>query len=260
MNELKETNNKILNKVHLQIIAIIAMTIDHIAWLIFPGYPTDIIPLLMHIIGRLAFPIMAYFIAQGYYYTRNRRKYLLRIFIFALISHVPYMLQSIAFKEYGFLSLIPFATGSGINRFLNQTSVLWAYFIGLLMIMVDESKRLNNFIKVVLVMLLCLLAFPADWSCIASLVILSIATNKDKPLKQILWSMFYVSLYALIYALSIDVFYGILQLGVILAIIPLYFYNGKKSNNEKVNKVMKWFFYIYYPLHLLILGLTSLFK
>lgn len=249
---------KRLNKIHLQIIAIIAMSIDHIAWLAFPGYPKEALPIIMHIIGRLAFPIMAYFIAEGYQYTHNRKKYLLRIFIFAIISHIPYMLQSSAFKEYGFLSLIPFATGEGINRFLNQTSVLWAYFIGLLMLMVNDSLKINKYLKVLLIVLLAIIAFPSDWSCIASLVILSIATNRNQPIKQIIWSMFYVTLYALIYAFFIDTLYGIIQLGVVLALIPLLFYNGKKSNNDKVNKVMKWFFYIYYPLHLLILGIIGL--
>lgn len=249
---------KRLNKIHLQIIAIIAMSIDHIAWFVFPGYPKEALPIIMHIIGRLAFPIMAYFIAEGYQYTHNRKKYLFRIFIFAIISHIPYMLQSSAFKEYGFLSLIPFATGEGINRFLNQTSVLWAYFIGLLMLMVNDSSKINKYLKVLLIVLLAILAFPSDWSCIASLVILSIATNRNQPIKQIIWSMFYVTLYTVIYAVFIDTLYGIIQLGVVLALIPLLFYNGKKSNNDKVNKVMKWFFYIYYPLHLLVLGIIGL--
>lgn len=250
---------KRLNKIHLQLIAIIAMTIDHLAWLLFPGYPKETFPLIMHIIGRLAFPIMAYFIAEGYQYTRNRKKYLFRIFIFALISHVPYMMQSTAFKEYGALSLIPFATGEGVARFLNQTSVLWAYFIGLVMLIVNDSEKINKFVKVLLIVILAILAFPSDWSCIASLVILSIATNRNKPIRQILWSMFYVVLYGVIYAITSDLVYGLIQLGVIFALIPLFFYNGKKSENQSLNKFMKWFFYIYYPLHLLIIGLIGLF-
>lgn len=251
-------NLKKFNKIHLQLIAIIAMTIDHITWLVFPGYPTELLPISLHIIGRLAFPIMAYFIAEGYYYTKNKNKYMLRIFIFALISHIPYMMQSIPFQQYGWLSLIPFATGTGIQRFLNQASVLWAYFVGLLMLRVNDSKRLKYYQKVLLILLLCLVAFPADWSCVASLVILSIHTNREKPINQIFWSMFYIAIYAIVYIFSLDKVYGFLQFGVILSIIPLSLYNGKKSDNEKLNKIMKWFFYIYYPLHLLILGILGL--
>lgn len=250
---------KPLNKIHLQSIAILAMTLDHLTWLLFPGYPTSFLPVFFHILGRLAFPIMAYFIAEGYHYTRNKNKYMIRILIFALISHVPYMLQSQVFNEYGWMSLIPFATGHGITRFMNQASVLWAYFIGLLMLRVNDSTKLKEYQKIILVFLLCILSFPSDWSCIASLVVLSIGSNRGKPLNQIIWSMFFVSLYALVYSLTINVFYGILQLGVIISIIPLSLYNGQKSKNEKVNKVMKWFFYIYYPLHLLVLGIIGLF-
>lgn len=98
------------------------MTLDHLAWLIFPGYSLHPLAIILHILGRIAFAIFAYFIAEGYYYTSNKKRYLLRIFLFALISHVPYMLCSISFKEYGWLSLIPFATGNGATRFLNQGS------------------------------------------------------------------------------------------------------------------------------------------
>ena len=92
---------KCLNSNALKIVAIIAMTIDHLAWLIFPSYDTSFLPVLMHIIGRITCPIMCFFIAEGYYHTKNLKKYILRLFIFALISHVPYMLQSTNFKEYG---------------------------------------------------------------------------------------------------------------------------------------------------------------
>ncbi len=250
---------KPLNKLHLQWIAILAMTIDHIAWLIFPGYSTHPAAIVLHILGRLAFPIMAYFIAEGYHYTRNKKKYLGRILLFALLSHIPYMLQSMSFREYGWLSLLPFATGTGIARFLNQASVLWAYFIGLLMLTVNDSKKCKPWQKTGLTFLLSVLAFPADWSCIASLVILAIGSNRGKPIKQMIWSMFFVAIYALVYIFALDAVYGVIQFGVILAVLPLALYNGKKSENVTLNKVMKWAFYIYYPLHLLILGIIGLF-
>lgn len=248
-----------LNKIHLQLIAIIAMTIDHLTWLIYDGYDKSTIAIILHLIGRLAFPIMAFFIAEGYHYTRNKKKYIRRIFIFSLISHIPYMMQAMSFKEYGWLSLIPFATGEGITRFLNQASVLWAYFIGLLMLVVNDSSRLKNYQKLLLVFILAIIAFPADWSSVGALVVLSIGSNRSHPIKQIIWSMFYVSLYALVYIFALDLTYGLLQFGVIMAIIPLIFYNGKKSENQLINNIMKWFFYIYYPLHLLILGIIGIF-
>ena len=78
---------KTLDANKLKLIAIIAMTLDHIAWLLFPGYSDGALPVVMHIIGRLTCPIMCYFIAEGYYHTRNIRKYTFRLFLFAVIVH-----------------------------------------------------------------------------------------------------------------------------------------------------------------------------
>ena len=58
----------------LKLIAIIAMTIDHLAWFLYPGYSTEIIPILLHLIGRITCPIMCYFIAEGYHYTKDINK------------------------------------------------------------------------------------------------------------------------------------------------------------------------------------------
>ena len=49
----------------LKLIAIAAMTADHIAWLLFPGYPTDPLPIILHIIGRLTCPIMCFFMPRA---------------------------------------------------------------------------------------------------------------------------------------------------------------------------------------------------
>lgn len=250
---------KVFNKVHLQIIAAIAMLVDHLTWIIFPGYPTEPLPIILHVIGRLAFPIFAYFIAEGYHYTHDKKKYALRILIFALISHVPYMMASITFQKYGWLSLVPFATGTGITRFLNQGSVLFAYFIGLIMLFVNDSTKLKEWQKVLIILLLCVVSFPCDWSCIGSLVVLSIGSNRGKPLKQIIWSLVWVSCYAVVYIFALDMVYGFIQFGVVLAIPFLALYNGMKSKYPMVNKVMRYFFYIFYPLHLLVLGIIGLF-
>ena len=80
-----------LNSNSIKIIAIIAMTIDHIAWLLFPGYPREIIPIAMHIVGRITCPIMCYFVAEGYHHSKDIAKYTQRLFLFAVISHFAYI-------------------------------------------------------------------------------------------------------------------------------------------------------------------------
>ena len=68
----------------LKIIAMISMVIDHVGDMIFPEL------LWLRMIGRLAMPVFAFCITEGYIHTRNRKKYLLRMGIFALISEVPF--------------------------------------------------------------------------------------------------------------------------------------------------------------------------
>lgn len=248
------TKSKILNSNQLKLIAIIAMTVDHIAWAMFDGYPSALLPLVMHIIGRLTCPIMCYFIAEGYHYTRNINKYTFRLFAFAFVSHFAYIFASNDFVD--FKSFIPFYYGN----FLNQTSVMWSLAWGLVMLRIADSKRIKSIYKVLLVILICIITLPSDWSCIAALCIMAIGTNRGDFRKQMSWMIFYVALYSLVYFFAIDKVYGVLQMGVVLSIPVIAMYNGKRGKNPKINKFMKWFFYIFYPLHLFVIGLINYFS
>lgn len=248
------TKSKILDSNQLKLIAIIAMTVDHIAWAMFDGYPSALLPLVMHIIGRLTCPIMCYFIAEGYHYTKNINKYTFRLFAFAFVSHFAYIFASNDFVD--FKSFIPFYYGN----FLNQTSVMWSLAWGLVMLRIADSKRIKSIYKVLLVVLICIITLPSDWSCIAALCIMAIGTNRGDFRKQMSWMIFYVALYSLVYFFAIDKAYGILQMGVVLSIPVIAMYNGKRGKNPKINKFMKWFFYIFYPLHLFVIGLINYFS
>ncbi len=242
-----------LNSNALKMIAIIAMTIDHIAWLVFPDYPHEVLPVILHIIGRLTCPIMCYFIAEGYHYTKNIRKYTCRLFVFAVISHFAYIFASADFVDWK--SFIPFYYGN----ILNQTSVIWPLAWGLVMLRIVNSEKIpKQWVKTVLILLICLVTFPSDWSCIASLCILAFGTNRGKLRTQSMWLIIYVAIYATVYCFAIDRVYGLVQMGVVLAIPFIKLYNGERGKNPRVNKIMKWFFYIYYPLHLAILGTIQL--
>ena len=245
------TQRRSLDSNAIKLIAILAMTVDHIAWLLFPGYAKGALPVVMHIIGRLTCPIMCYFIAEGYYHTRNINKYTFRLFLFAVISHFAYSFASNDFVDAR--SLIPFYFG-GI---LNQTSVMWPLAWGLVMLRVANSERFTQLQKTLLVVLICLVSFPSDWSCIASLCVLAFGTNRGDLKKQGLWLVIYVAIYAVVYCFAIDVVYGLLQMGVVLSLPVLRCYNGQRGRDPRVNRVMKWLFYLYYPLHLLLIGLLS---
>ena len=232
--------------------AILAMTIDHIAWMNFPGYPKEPLPIIMHVLGRITCPIMCYFIAEGYHYTKDIQKYTQRLFVFALISHFAYLFASMDFVDWH--SFIPFYYGS----VLNQTSVMWSLAWGLVMLRVESSRKIDSSaIKAVLVVLICVISFPSDWSCIASLCVLAFGTNRGKFKAQMLWMVFYVAIYAVVYFFAIDKVYGILQMAVVLSAPILMKYNGERGKNQTVNTFMKWLFYLYYPLHLFAIGLIQ---
>jgi hypothetical protein len=194
---------------------------------------------------------MCYFIAEGYHHTKNINKYTIRLFVFAIISHFAYVFASNSFVDWK--SFIPFYYGN----VLNQTSVMWPLAWGLVMLRIAYSDKIKSYLKTVLIVLICLVCFPSDWSCIASLCVLAFGSNRANFKKQMMWMVFYVALYSVVYFFALDKIYGIMQMGVVLSIPLLMLYNGERGRSAIVNKVMKWFFYVYYPLHLLILGLIQ---
>ena len=241
---------KVLDSNMIKLIAILAMTIDHVTWLLYPGYPKEVLPIVLHMIGRITCPIMCYFIAEGYFYTKDIHKYTRRLFVFALISHFAYLFASVDFVDWR--SFIPFYYG-GV---LNQTSVMWSLAWGLVMLRIVNSKRItNNAVKILLVILICVISFPSDWSCIASLCIMAFGCNRGKFKTQMLWMVFYVAIYATVYFFALDKVYGLVQMAVVFSIPVIMLYNGERGKNQTVNRVMKWLFYLYYPVHLLILGI-----
>ena len=238
-----------LNSNQLKLIAIIAMTADHLTWVIWPGYQTGWPQLALHCVGRITAPIMWFFIAEGYHYTHSFKKYALRLLLFAVISHFAYIFASNDFS--GWRSFIPFSGGN----VLNQTSVMWSLAWGLVMLRAANSDKLSAAGKTLVIILICLVSFPSDWSCIASLCVLAFGTNRGELKKQAFWLVFYVAIYAAVYFFAIDRVYGLLQMGVVLALPVIRLYNGRRGRSKSVNRVMKWLFYVYYPLHLFVIGL-----
>jgi hypothetical protein len=231
----------------IKTLALIAMTADHIAWLLFPGYSYGVVPILLHTIGRITCPIMCYFIAEGYHHTRNITGYTHRLFGFAFISHFAYVF----FSNYvNWKSFIPFYYGD----FLNQTSVMWPLAWGLVMLRIAHSEKIRERMKPLLIIGICLITFPSDWSCIASLWVLAFGTNRGDFRKQMLWMLFYGAMYSAVYIFALDQVYGLLQMALVLAIPILRMYNGQRGNSRRVNRIMKYIFYLYYPLHLFVIG------
>lgn len=223
----------------LKLIAITAMTIDHLTWVFFPGCDPTWYVFCLHIIGRLTAPIMWFFIAEGSFYTRNPQKYILRLFLFALLSHFAY--------DFAFgIPPLPLSTGP-----FNQTSVLWSLFLAAALIVIVRDDRIRPWVKYLSIFAACILAFPSDWSSIAVMAPLFLYLHRGNFKRQALDIVGWTFVYALVYFLFIDRLYGILQMFTCLSIPLLAQYKGERGRKTKGTK---WLFYIYYPAHLVVVG------
>ena len=232
-----------LNRNQIKYLAIIAMLIDHVAW----GFVDPVYPVLgqaMHFIGRLTGPTMAFFVGQGYIYTRDVKKYQLRLGLCALLSWVPF-----GYFEFGYIYFfhptVPFA-------FNLAQGVTYTLFLGLTAIRVWESPKLKKPVKVLLIIGLCVLSLPGDWRLMDVLGVLFVHVYRERP--RAMWTAY--TLTFLIPCMAFMLIGGLqnnwFQLGVLLPPLVLRFlYNGQGGSKRPVHK---WFFYVFYPAHLLLLG------
>lgn len=233
-----------LNRNQLKYIAILAMLIDHVAWAFVPMF--SVAGQAMHFIGRFTAPIMCYFVAEGYFHTQNVRKYLLRLGIFAIISWLPFAW----FELGGDL----FEGG----RFLLAQSVIYTLFLGLLALHIWNGAE-TRARKVFAVILICILSMVGDWAFFGVLWILFFGIHHGNLKLQIrsyyivaTVSMLAVILQRIPKFISGEVpFYTVLwQFGLLAAPLFLICYNGERGSGKTVHK---WFFYVFYPAHLLVL-------
>lgn len=226
----------------LKMIAIAAMTLDHLVWVLMPGYDRTWWVLLCHALGRVTAPIMWFFIAEGFFHTRSVMRYGARLFLLAFVSHFAYNFC------FG-ISFIPLRDG-----IFNQTGVIWSLAWGLVLLSLYVQTELPDWLKLVITFGICGVTFPSDWSCVAAMAVLFMGLERGNFRRQMLWMLIWTVVYAAVYALFLDWIYGIIQLATSLSIPLLRRYNGTRGATPLFGKL----FYIYYPLHLALLGLLRL--
>lgn len=221
---------KIINGSWLKIIAVVCMIVDHLAYLILPSFDicgesfeilskTISIIKICRLIGRLAFPIFAFLITEGFSHTRNHKKYGLNLLAFAFISEIPFNL---------------FLSGKVFN--LNSQNVFFTLFLGFVALYVLENIKTDTE-KVIYIF---------------GVIVLSLIVKGDYGAKGvILIILLYLLKNQLPFASMLS--FGLLSGGVAAwcAFIPINMYNGKRGFIK--GKVMKYSFYAFYPVHLLIL-------
>ena len=184
---------------------------------------------------------MLYLITEGYYYTRDFRKYLGRIALLAVVSHF-------AFCYFAWQSFNPFE-----NQLFNATSIAWPMMWGLIFLKVWDTEGLGTWLKVLITAGGCVLTVTSDWSCAAPLAILMVGRSRGNFHRQMLWLMAIVTGYAVAFFIFNNPTYGMVHMVCWFTVPLLYLYNGKRGKAKWLGK----FFYWYYPAHMALIGLFS---
>ena len=201
----------------LKIIGIITMFIDHYHYIIGG-------PLILNIIGRIAFAIFAFSLVEGFFHTRDFKKYIGRILICALILQAP----AIIFK---------------LNYPVN---IFFTLFFGLIIMKIYHSGKIHFLLKIVLTGGLTYIAkkcnFDYEIYGILTIAIFNIFRGK----KILIFFSFLIL--NIITVLKPEIFnLKEIQIYSMFSLIPIFAYNGEKGKNTK------YFFYLFYPVHFLML-------
>lgn len=247
--ELLKVKSPKLSGTALKTIAIITMLIDHIGAVLVPS--DSLLYATLRLIGRISFPVFCFLLVEGYSHTSNFKKYVLRLGCFALLSEVPY---DLAFHNSIF--------------YPEKQNVFFTLLIGLCVMRAYTyivEKTNNRYFTIVPVIFGCLLAYliRCDYNITGIIYIVLLFVLKDhKTFRNIAFAlgvpiMIYVSAKPNFASLidAIPFIITNLQLWAVLALIPINFYNGEKG---KIS-INKYVFYLFYPVHLLVLYGISFF-
>lgn len=236
----------------IKIIAIIAMTIDHLANILgqaglFPNMPTSIsydLIKLMHAVGRIAFPLFAFMIAEGAQKTHSMPKYIGRLALFAFLSepffYFSHWRNSPTFN--GLLhNIIALNWGNVFFTLALGAAAIYAYQV------LERKQGTQKYLLFALIGLLITLIggyLGCDYGMAGILLIIFLFLAKSKKQKCAVILLWVVGLYG--FGQAYNPISSILRDCVFasLSCVFIWLYNGQRG------KKLKWSFYIYYPLHL----------
>lgn len=228
---------KKLTSFDLKIIAILAMTINHIGFIFKDIYNPLWWQIIYLTIGKITFPIMAYLLNLGFQKTKSKTQYIIRLGIYALISIIPYHYT---------IGINTDATIYPLNN------ILFTLMIGLLLITILDKLKPSKMMQVLFLIIASSITFNSDWNIIGVLIIYFFYKDSKVESKTLIIIAATTSIINFVASLDITSF---TYLGIILS-IPIL----KNTNNERgySNNLIKHGFYIYYPLHLSILYILHL--
>lgn len=227
----------------LKVIAILSMVSDHVAYF-FVQHDTELYE-VMRCFGRIAFPVFAFLIAEGFAHTRNRQRYFFTLLVFAAISEVPWLL---------------------LNGYGGGHNVMFTLALGVLALQVLNNVNKQRIFTFVLIAMLAYIAerynLDYGWRGIAMIVIFYIFRPTNHLLTRAVESKnnsllniyFFLPLLQVLFAFPLMMHYGVI--GAILASLAILFYNEQRGFIK--GKVAKYAFYAFYPAHLFVIWLFTL--
>ena len=236
-----------LDRDTIKYIAMAAMLVNHIGTIFLtPG--TFLYELFLDI-GYFTAPVMCYFLVEGYRLTHSRKLYGRRLFVFAVLSELPFCL----------------AFSHGAEVYFVAMNMIFTLFLCFLLLEMLE-KEPKGFARGLLVALLILASTVSDWAILApvyTMLFYKAGQDREKQKKAFFWAAalfgafglagspeWYSGLQRLLYALGC--MSGVAAAGVCI----VCFYNGRRA--QRGQRFSKWFFYLFYPVHLLILGIIRI--
>lgn len=219
-----------MDTIFLKILALIIMVIDHVGILKNNNFT-------MRLIGRVSFPLFAFCFGMGMKYTRSKKKYMIRLFIFAIISSLPYFLfnslQNDGFKlniMFSFLGSIIISVYYDKYKHENKEDRL------------NKSLYFLNFLTVSLVVCSIATLLNFDYYFVGVLFPFLIYISKSKLQFSIIIFISAILLYG----------FSLYTIFTLISIIFIFLYDDKCNSSR-----LKYFFYIFYPLHFLILYILN---
>ena len=216
-----------MNATRLKVIGIVSMTIDHIGYFLFPQMT------VLRIIGRLAYPIFAYMIAEGCRYTRNKVRYLCTVLAIAgVCSAITYfaersLYQSI-FTTFSCAMILIFALHAAKKTAERARKIFCGICVAVLVFLYFTVFQLR-----------LIQGLETDYGFLGIITPVLVWLGRSKAEKL-------AGLTLGLCLLSVEL--GMVQFYSLAAVILLYFYNGERGNYS-----LKWAFYAYYPLHIAVL-------
>jgi hypothetical protein len=214
------------------------MLIDHVG-IVLDFFDHKYLQIVFRLIGRISFPLFAFLLTQGHQHTKNKKRYIKRIFIFALVSHIPYQLFRLLYDINVYNNNIFFT--------LLFSLIIFEFYDKLVTKSNTREKSFYFLLMTILLIISEILKF--EYGCLGLLLSLSFKKNFLENL-SIRNNYFFLPTIILlfIYPLtSIESFLFLLFSLISLIIISKY--------NNKLGHSFKYISYLFYPLHLIILCL-----